>query len=111
MNRITLAFAIVAFSTALSGCCALNAGIDPREEFIRKRTAQVGKVVDVSSVHPAALRTEPFDSETTRYIIGVEGGACLYEYRVSNSSRIVQSWHYISPPEKCTANRYYCGAW
>jgi hypothetical protein len=101
---------IAAFAV-LSGCCSLNAGIDTREEFVRQRTAQIGKVIDVSTVHSAALRIEALDERTTRHIIGTSASSCTFEYRVNSSSRVVESWHYISRPEGCTANRYYCGAW
>lgn len=109
MRPMSLGVPVILLS-AFAGCCAMNAGIDGREEFVRQRTSQIGKVVDVSSVHPAALQIESLNEQVVRYVIGSKEH-CLYEYRVERTSRVVQSWHYLSAPEKCASNRYYCGAW
>jgi hypothetical protein len=106
LARAALAFAAL----SLSACCTLNAGIDGREEFLRNRQAAIGKTLDISSTHPAMVKTRQADASATIYLIGQEG-YCQFEYEVSSSSRVVKSWRYVSEPAKCTADRYYCGAW
>ena len=107
LMRIALCVTSVA---TLSACCALNVGIDGREEFVRNRNTAVGKVLDISSVHPTMVKKKEVSSSTTAYLIGQEG-YCQYEYEVLSISKVVKSWRYVSAQDKCTANRYYCGAW
>jgi hypothetical protein len=107
----TDAFVLLLLSSVmLSGCCALNFGIDGHQEFERKANAAVGQKLDLSSVIPGAVHSQEVDSKTRVYEIG-QPGYCQIDYVVSTETDRVLSWRYISEPGRCSSNRYYCGAW
>jgi len=98
MNKILYFFILVLI---LCGCAS-------RSYFVRYRNYDVGRSVDLSYDTPSKII--PYNEEQDKYIYECKNG-CKFAYYVNKKTKIVESWEYISSPDKCSLGLNWVGPW
>ena len=90
MNKLLYCFIL-----ALIFCgCATNA------RFVEYRNYDVGRSVDLSWV-PKPSRISLHNQDQDEYLFEL-GSGCKFVYYVNKKTKNVESWEYISSPNKCS---------
>lgn len=89
----------------LCGCAAINHG---KSYFVRVRDYDVGRSVDLSYDKPTKI--VPHSPTQDKYIYELKNG-CSWAYYVNKTTRVVESWEYISSPEKCELGADWFQPW
>ena len=74
--------------------CATNAA------FVEYRNYDVGRSIEVSLV-PPPIKISSHNETQDKYLFQTEDG-CQWVYYVNKETKIVESWKYISSPDKCS---------
>lgn len=72
--------------------CATNA------HFVRDKNYDVGRSVDLCWYSPSKII--PLNQDQDKYLFERDNG-CKWAYYVNKKTKIVESWEYISSPDKC----------
>lgn len=90
MNKLLYCFIL-----ALMFCgCATNA------RFVEYRNYDVGHSVDLSWV-PKPSKISSYNQDQDKYLFEWNNG-CKFVYYVDKKTKNVESWEYVSPPDKCS---------
>lgn len=81
-----------------------------RELFIDERKFDVGRVVDRVPV-PEPYDISNYDDEHNKYYYEYKKTNCRWYYKVSNSTKKIVSWGYVSNPENCYLEYNWFGPW
>lgn len=87
------------------GCTSINSDIN---RFIRYRDYDVGRSVELSYQTP--IDVFPYTQTQDKYLYMGEGD-CRWIYFVNKETKIVESWQYVSAPEKCSMKVDWGGIW
>ena len=82
--------------------CATNA------LFVQYRDYDVGRNVDLSYDKPSKVIS--YNLNQDKYLYETENG-CQWVYYVNKETKIIESWEYVSSPDKCTLGYNWFGPW
>ncbi len=97
--RQFLLFCILIF---LYSGCATNAN------FLEVRDMYIGSKVTWDPRVPPKISS--YNSTQDEYLFESEGG-CQWVYYVNKETKIIESWAYVSSPDKCTLGYNWFGPW
>ena len=83
--------------------CATNS------HFIEYRNYDIGRNVD-ESFTPSPRKKSFHNPIQDKYLYESENG-CQWVYYVNKETRIIESWAYVSSPDKCTLGYNWWGPW
>ncbi|MCA9408606.1 MAG: hypothetical protein H6755_05980 [Candidatus Omnitrophica bacterium] len=98
MNKFYLIL-IVLF---LSGCAT-------NKMFVEYRNYDVGRNVNLAYLAPAE-NIDEIDQNKDRYLFKWDND-CEFVYFVNKKTKVVESWEYVSPPDKCKMGLDWFGPW
>jgi len=94
MNKILYFLILV---SVLCGC-TMNA---KKNIFINERNYDVGRKKDIA-IHPLSiLEIIPVGVKQDKYILYNDDTGCKWAYYVNKETEIIESWEYVSSPDKC----------
>lgn len=94
MNKVLYSFILVLI---FSGCATYA-------NFVNERNYDVGRSVDLSYARP--LKVISHNQNQDKYLFEWKDG-CKWAYYVNKETKIVESWEFISFPDKCSSGGYY----
>lgn len=86
----------------LSGCATVSLFKDLRDY-------DIGRSVELAYLPPAD-KILPYSESSDKYLFK-GNGECEFSYIVNKQTKIVESWEYISSPEKCKTGLNWLGQW
>ena len=93
INKILYFFIVILI---LSGCSTTF----KRNLFVDIRNDHIGMNKDLV-IHPLSLvKIIPYNATQDKYVCAYDDG-CKWVYFVNKKTGIIESWEYISPPDKC----------
>lgn len=78
--------------------CSCSSTYTDNDRFARSRSYDVGRRVDLSPAMPPS-KIDSYDEYSNSYYFKI--GECEWVYYVNKETKIVESWQYVSPPDKC----------
>lgn len=93
------------FILVFSAGCSVNA---KESVFVSERNYDVGRSVDLIYVKPSKVLS--YSVAQDKYFFEWDNG-CKFTYYVNKSTKKVESWEYISSPEKCTLGFAWGSPW
>lgn len=94
---------ILLFLVLLIGGCTTNAF------FVRDRDYDVGRNVGV--VYGVLTKIIPYTENQDKYLFEANKGRCQWVCYVNKKTKIVESWEYISSPDKCKSGIDWLSPW
>lgn len=79
--------------------CGCASAYGKKDRFIRHRDYDVGRSVDLSYAVPSRILSH--NEIQDKYLYESEGG-CEWAYYVNKETKVVESWEYVSSPDKCS---------
>ena len=89
----------------LSGCSILGSG---KNLFEDERNYDIGRSVDLSYAMPAE-HISSYNENQDKYLF--KQGGCQWVYYVNKNTKVVESWEYVSSPDKCSMGLDWFGIW
>lgn len=86
--------------------CGCASAYGNKDRFIRYRDYDVGRSVDLSYATPSKIL--PYNETQDKYLFEAKGG-CEWAYYVNKETKIVESWEYVSSPDKCSTKVSWFG--
>ena len=81
-------------------CCGCTMAYK-RNLFVELRNEDIGEDKDIA-IHPLALvEIIPYDEKLDKYVCAYEDTGCVWAFYVNKETDLIESWEFISPPEKC----------
>ncbi len=99
MEKIKYLFLITIF---ISGCATASI-------FKDLRNYDIGRSVDLAYL-PPPYKIIPYSVNEDKYLYK-DNGKCEFYYVVNKKTKIVESWDYISSPDKCKTGLNWLGTW
>ena len=79
-----------------------------RNLFVSVRNDAIGSKKE-NIIHPGYLRI-PYSEKLDKYI-GADDNGCQWAYYVNKETGIIESWEFISSPDKCQTGLDWLGPW
>ena len=92
----------------LCGCTGVKFESN-RSRFVNERNYDVGRNVNWSYAMPAK-GVVPHNADQDMYLFENKNG-CQWIYYVNKTTHIVESWKYVSSPDKCEIGLKWMGPW
>ena len=93
------------FSWILTFVCI---GCATNSNFVEGRNMYVGSKINWDPQIPPKIRS--YDSTQDEYIFESKNG-CQWAYYVDKETEVIESWKYLSSPDKCTEGYNWFGPW
>ena len=78
--------------------------------FRDERDYDIGRVFSGIPI-PEPTKITPIDKEKAEYLIEFKDTGCQWIYVVNMTTKIVESWRYVSDPQKCYLEINWFGPW
>ncbi len=95
------------FVIMFCGCVGLKFE-NNRDRFVNIRNEHIGSKKE-NIIHPGYLKV--LFNETLDKYIGSDDNGCKWAYFVNKKTGIIESWEYISSPDKCQTGLNWFGPW
>lgn len=102
MNKFLYCITLVLMFCGCAGATLENS----KDRFVNDRNYDVGRNVDLSYAAPAS-QISSYNENQDKYIF--ENDACSWIYYVNKSTKIVESWEYVSLPDRCSTGLDWFG--
>lgn len=104
MNKFLYFFAILIIMSGCSTTFKKNLFVDIRNDHIGMQKDHV--------IHPMSLiEVVPHNEKLDKYICAYENIGCKWAYYVNKETSIIESWEFISSPNKCQTGLNWWGSW
>jgi hypothetical protein len=101
MNKFLFSLILVLM---FCGCVSASGG---KNRFFRSMDYNVGRNIELS--HDTPIKISSHNKTQDRYLFDWENG-CSWVYYVNKETKIVESWEYVSSPDKCSMGVGWFGA-
>jgi uncharacterized protein YxeA len=80
-----------------------------KDRFVNTRNYDVGRSVDRSYAMPPA-KISSYNEKQDKYLFEGKDG-CQWVYYVNKETKVVESWEYVSSPDKCSLGIGWFNPW
>ena len=95
-------FLFLCILTFTCSSCASNSN------FVEVRNTYMGGKVNWDPKNPPKI--SPHNLTQDEYLFETKDG-CQWDYYVNKATKIIESWEYVSSPDKCTLGYNWAGPW
>lgn len=104
MNKLSYCVALILMLYGCAGATLENS----KDRFVNDRNYDVGRSVDLSYAMPAS-QVSSQNEKQDRYLF--KNNVCEWVYYVNKNTKVVDSWEYVSSPDKCSTGLDWFGIW
>jgi hypothetical protein len=98
---------IGAFIIFFSGCAGVKFE-NSKTRFVNIRNEHIGYKKE-NVIHSGYVK-EPYNDKLDKYI-GSDDNGCSWAYFVNKETERIESWEYVSSPDKCETGLNWFGPW